>query len=126
NIAPATRLKLHHIPYVIHKLERVLKNTLIDRNQRRSECGWVAAGQRMIVVSRGKDQHVFVISILNGPQELLSAMGGLQTLLRNPQRQVDHFALPYVDGPVQSFDDRLHIQASQRTKPIGRDEADPP
>lgn len=49
----------------ISKLQRFVENVLIDGNQRRREDGWIAARQRMVVMSRGEDQDVFVISVLN-------------------------------------------------------------
>src|SRR5438067_911649 len=53
----------------------------------------------MIVVRGGDDKNVLVIALLDGSQELVAPLYLRQALLRNPKRQVDDLALPYVDGP---------------------------
>jgi hypothetical protein len=73
----------------------------------------------MIVVGGGDDEHILEVRFLDGPQELLPPRQLLQALLGDAQRQIDDFATPAIDGPLQRLDHRFHFAGSSRPEHIG-------
>src|SRR5439155_8497505 len=110
-ITSYVRLELDLITQLVHELERVVEKSFIHGDQRWGKSGRITAREGMIVVRCREDEYVFVIGPLNRPQELLAAVHGLQTLLGHSQRQVDDFAFPDVDRPINRLDDDFDLAA---------------
>jgi len=118
-------LELDLLPQVVSELQRIGEEVLVHRQERRGKRGRVAARQGMIVVGGGEDEHVLVVSLLDGTEKLIAALHLLQPDLGNTQRQVDDLALPNVDRPVQGPHHHFDLRATLRTEDVGRVEPYP-
>src|SRR5436190_103051 len=96
-IAPAKRLKLDLIAQPVGEFERLGEGPFIDREQRRSEHGRIAAREWMLVVSGRKYQDVAVIGVFDGPREGGPARRRLQPRFRHTERKIDDLRAPIVD-----------------------------
>src|SRR5947209_16240815 len=79
-VTPAVGLELNLVPQVVGELKGIVEKALIHGDQRRGKCGRITAGQRMLVVGRGENQHILEITLLDGTQELEALLQRLNAL----------------------------------------------
>src|SRR5262249_4216882 len=106
-MAAAVSLKFDLLAQVIGKVQRIAEGAFVDGDQRRREHGRVTPRQRMLIMSGGDDEHVFVVTFLNRPQQLVTALYLLQPMFGYAQGEVHDLALPDIDGPVQRSQDNF-------------------